>query len=58
MKGGSGVEFWSEEQKINAKKPKPIGFGDKVTHRLTGIKQSPETIKKRREKLIGKKKKQ
>lgn len=38
----------------NMKKPKPVGFGDSVSKRLYGVKQSEETKKKRSNSMKGK----
>jgi hypothetical protein len=58
-KGGSGPITHSEETKqklrISNSKPKPEGFGEKVTQRLLNKKQSIETINKRVKKNKGKK---
>jgi hypothetical protein len=58
-KGGSGPITHSEETKLKLSlansKPKPEGFGEKITQRLLNKNQSPETINKRIEKNKGKK---
>lgn len=53
--GGGGVISHSEETKQKMSKPKPLGFGETISNRLKGHKQSKSTIEKRVKKNKGKK---